>query len=378
MVVILFAHPFNTAQKWLMKNLSRKSFIEAATCKRYDPEGRKLQALRETKNTWNFVVIADCSTECLFTGAACVKYFFCSLQWVEKVTAQMILSSSPLVKFWHGSLFVTRTVACTIARPFAHAVHLAEKYRLKMAGQQQHLLFLSGPWSMIFWRKRPERKDVFPFGTRSLRPVDRGRPQCPVSYPVNNSVIIWRRANRRMNSCFWFFVLNGPRWRQGVLCCWHGNSTTVQGYGGWRKLIHVLGLTPSNVHLRGPVHLNCTLQFSVPGVKSKSSLMAQHGDEREYPVHLMSYKRYHQQREHTLIANQQLRIAEWRQNKMATMSRPVESNMYVIVALDRCAKPGWVPVENAVFCCYVACYQAFQGPRRQKERCSFRLAPRST
>ena len=36
--------------------------------------------------------------------------YFCSLQWVEKVTAQMMPSSSPLVKFWHGSLFVTSTV----------------------------------------------------------------------------------------------------------------------------------------------------------------------------------------------------------------------------------------------------------------------------
>ena len=38
--------------------------------------------------------------------------------------------------------------------------------------------------------------------------------------------------------------------------------------------------------------LNFTLQFSDQvSSRTKSSLMAQHGDEREFPVQLMSYKR---------------------------------------------------------------------------------------
>ena len=64
-----------------------------------------------------FCYRADCSTESLFISAGAVNLakpllntYFCSLQWVEKVTAQMIPSSSPIVKFWHGSLFVTSTV----------------------------------------------------------------------------------------------------------------------------------------------------------------------------------------------------------------------------------------------------------------------------
>ena len=66
-----------------------------------------------------FCYRADCSTECLFNffqvlltwlNPLKLNTYFFPLQWVEKVTAQMMPSSSPLVKFWHGSLFVTSTV----------------------------------------------------------------------------------------------------------------------------------------------------------------------------------------------------------------------------------------------------------------------------
>ena len=70
----------------------------------------------------------------------------------------------------------------------------AEKYRCEN-GWSTTARFISFPlqafWSMILWRKRPERKDKVHESrlecTRSPRPVDRGRPQCPVSYPDNNS-----------------------------------------------------------------------------------------------------------------------------------------------------------------------------------------------
>ena len=100
-----------------------KSQIFYWSCYMYccERQGRKFQALRETKNTWNFFVIEPIAAppsvlvhffQVLLTWLNPLKLntYFCSLQWVEKVIAQMIPSSSPLVKFWHGSLFVTSTV----------------------------------------------------------------------------------------------------------------------------------------------------------------------------------------------------------------------------------------------------------------------------
>ena len=115
--------------------------------------------------------------------------FFCSLQWVETVTAQMIPSSSPLVKFWHGSLFVTSTDA-----PFG-LFHFRWKVEMrKWLVNNTSVYFFSSPGLLEHdfmkktarekrWSARVSRLKC----TRSPRPVDRGRPQCPVSYPDNNS-----------------------------------------------------------------------------------------------------------------------------------------------------------------------------------------------
>ena len=62
-----------------MKKLSRKSFIEAAT---FTAVVHFFQVLL----TW--------------LDPLKLNTFFCSLQWVEKVTAQMIPSSSPIVMTW--------------------------------------------------------------------------------------------------------------------------------------------------------------------------------------------------------------------------------------------------------------------------------------
>ena len=79
----------------------------------------------------------------------------------------LVPSSSPLVKFWHSSLFVTRTVARMYDRtpsplqPLAFFI-FSEKYRCEN-GWSTTPRFISFPlrafWSMIFWRKRPERKN---------------------------------------------------------------------------------------------------------------------------------------------------------------------------------------------------------------------------
>ena len=98
-----------------------KSQIFYWNCYMYccERQGRKFQALRETKNTWNFLLSSRLQHRVLvhffqvlltWLNPLKINTYFCSLQWVEKVTAQMIPSSSPLVKFWHCSLFVTSTV----------------------------------------------------------------------------------------------------------------------------------------------------------------------------------------------------------------------------------------------------------------------------
>ena len=88
--------------------------------------------------------------------------FFFPLQWVEKVTAQMIPSSSPLT--WlvvrdKKSGMYDRTPSPM--QPLAFFI-FAEKYRCEN-GWTTTPRFISFPlrafWSMIFWRKRPKRKD---------------------------------------------------------------------------------------------------------------------------------------------------------------------------------------------------------------------------
>ena len=102
----------------LMKKLSRKSFIEAACTA---AKGREESFKRWGKRRIHGIFLLSSRLQhrvlvhffqVLLTWLNPLKLntFFCSLQWVEKVTAQMIPSSSPLVKFWHGSLFVTSTV----------------------------------------------------------------------------------------------------------------------------------------------------------------------------------------------------------------------------------------------------------------------------
>ena len=87
--------------------------------------------------------------------------------------------------------------ACTIARlspcslwPRSFSLNSVD---VKMAGQQ-HLglfLFLSGPFGAWFYEENGQREKMkctsFPFGMYTKPTVDRGRPQCPVSYPDNNS-----------------------------------------------------------------------------------------------------------------------------------------------------------------------------------------------
>ena len=159
----------------MMKKLSRKSFIEAATCTA--AKGREERFKRWGKRRIHGIFLLSSRLQhrvlvhffqVLLTWLNPLKLntFFCSLQWVEKVTAQMIPSSSPLVKFWHGSLFVTSTV-CMYDRapwpmhPLAFFI-FAEKQRCENDWSTTPR-FISFPlrafWSMILWRKRPERKD---------------------------------------------------------------------------------------------------------------------------------------------------------------------------------------------------------------------------
>ena len=73
MVVILFATRGSTPLK-NDHDEEIKSQIFYWSCYMYccERQGRKFQALRETKNTWNFFVIEpNCSTECLFISSRC-------------------------------------------------------------------------------------------------------------------------------------------------------------------------------------------------------------------------------------------------------------------------------------------------------------------
>ena len=88
--------------------------------------------------------------------------------------------------------------ACTIARlspcslwPFWFSLKSKDA---KMAGQHTSVYFFSSPGLLEhdFVKKTAREKRwsarVSPLEcTRSQRPVDRGRPQCPVAYPDNNS-----------------------------------------------------------------------------------------------------------------------------------------------------------------------------------------------
>ena len=122
-VVILFATWVNTAQKMsMMKKLIRKYFIEAATCTAAKGWEESFKRSSWGKRAYEEYMECFLSSsrlqhrvlvrffQVLLTWLSPLKFntFFCSLQWVKKVTAQMV--PSPLVKFWHGSLFVTSTV----------------------------------------------------------------------------------------------------------------------------------------------------------------------------------------------------------------------------------------------------------------------------
>ena len=118
MVAILFATRGSTPLKKMimMKKLSRKSFIETATCTaaKGREESFKSWGKRSIHGIFFVIKLIAAPSACSFLPGAVslakpsqVTYFFYSLQWVEKVTAQMIPSFSPL---WHGSLFVTSTV----------------------------------------------------------------------------------------------------------------------------------------------------------------------------------------------------------------------------------------------------------------------------
>ena len=167
----------------MMKKLSRKSFIEAATCTA--AKGREESFKRWGKRRIHGIFLLSSRLQhrvlvhffqVLLTWLNPLKLntFFCSLQWVEKVTAQMIPSSSPLVKFWHGSFYSWQVqCACTIARlspctlwPFSFSLKSRDA---KMAGQQ-HLglfLFLSGPFGAWFYEENGQREKMkctsFPF-----------------------------------------------------------------------------------------------------------------------------------------------------------------------------------------------------------------------
>ena len=98
--------------------------------------------------------------------------------------------------------------ACTIARlspcslwPFSFSLKSIDA---KIAGQQHSVYFFSSPGLLEhdfmkkttrekIWSARVSRLEC----TRSPRPVDRGRPQCPVSYPDNNSAShLFTRSSR--------------------------------------------------------------------------------------------------------------------------------------------------------------------------------------
>ena len=95
-------------------------------CERYDNQREEsFKRWGKRRIHGSFCYRADCSTAecaCSFLPGAVnlaipsyVKYFFCSLQWVEKVTAQMIPSSSPLVSDMARCSWQVQC-ECTIAR----------------------------------------------------------------------------------------------------------------------------------------------------------------------------------------------------------------------------------------------------------------------
>ena len=196
----------NTAPKMIMmKKLSRKSFIEAATCTA--AKGREESFKRWGKRRIHGIFLLSSRLQhrvlvhffqvpLTWQNPLKLNTFFCSLQWVEKVTAQMIPSSSPF-KFWHGSLFVTTdkySVHALAHAPFG-LFHFRWKVEMrKWLVNNTSVYFFSSPGLLEHdfmkktarekrWSARVSRLKC----TRSPRPVDRGRPQCPVSYPDNNS-----------------------------------------------------------------------------------------------------------------------------------------------------------------------------------------------
>ena len=169
--------------------------------------GRKFQALRETRvrrihgmfllssRLQHRVLVRFFQVLLTWLSLLKLNTFFCSLQWVKKVTAQMIPSPRYMARCsWQVQC------ACTIARlspctrrlwPFSFSLKSIDA---KMAGQQHSVYFFSSLGLLEhdfmkktarekIWSARVSRLEC----TRSPRPVERGRPQCPVSYPDNNS-----------------------------------------------------------------------------------------------------------------------------------------------------------------------------------------------
>ena len=111
----------------------------------------------------------------------------------------MIPSSSPLGKFrhhGHGPLFVTSTVCMYDRTPLPMqplALFLfAEKYTCRCKNGSVYFFSSPGLLEHDFMKKTAREKRWSARVSRlectwSPRPVDRGRPQCPVSYPDNNS-----------------------------------------------------------------------------------------------------------------------------------------------------------------------------------------------
>ena len=191
----------------MMKKLSRKSFIEAATCTAANGREESFKRWGKRRIHGFFLLSSRLQHRVL------VHFFQVLLTWLNSLklntfSALCNESKKSLLKWYPVparllSFDMARyswqvQCACMIARlspctlwPLSFSLKSRDA---KMAGQQ-HLglfLFLSGPFGANFMKKTAREKRwsarVSPLKcTRSPRPVDRGRPQCPVSYPDNNS-----------------------------------------------------------------------------------------------------------------------------------------------------------------------------------------------
>ena len=143
-------------------------------------QGRKVQAFKEMKNTWNFQVLLSSRLQ----HRVLVHFFQVLLTWLNRylilISALCNESKKSLLKWYPVpacllSFDIARCswqvqCACTITArlspcslwPFSFSFSLIEKYRCEN-GWSTTPRFISFPlrafWSMILWRKRPERKD---------------------------------------------------------------------------------------------------------------------------------------------------------------------------------------------------------------------------